>query len=87
MTSIIFPPSKHPKAVFNVKVFPHIYCLPQIEGQLAAAVAAAAAAARGNHDEQSVPAGIEWVFKKSQGHLPDLSWVFINEPQSSCVVV
>lgn len=75
MTSIM--PSKHLGAVFNVRV-PTYLLPPQNERQLAAAAA-------GDDNEQSVPEGFEWAFKKPRGHLPHLSWVCFNEPQTWCV--
>lgn len=79
MTSIMSMSSKHLQATFNVKVCTYLPP-PQNEGQLAAR-------AGGDHNEPRVPEGFESVFKQPQGHLPDLSWVSFNEPQSLCVVV
>lgn len=78
MTSIISVPSKHLQAVFNVKVSTYLLP-PQNERQLAAA--------GGDHNEQYVPEGFEWFFKKPRGRLHDPSWVSFNEPQSLCVAV
>lgn len=75
MTSIISVPSKHLQALCNVKVSNMSTAFPGVEGQLAAA--ASAATARGDHNEQSVREGFEFVFKKPQGQLPALSWVIL----------
>lgn len=78
MTGVVSAPSKHLKAIVNVKASTHLLRL-QNEGHLAAA--------GGDGNEQFVLEGFEWVVKKPQGHSPDLSWVSFNEPQSSCVAV